>query len=84
MKIILIILLILPIVSIGQKYALIDRSLKIPILYTDSVTVEQVKDGFIPVENKSIDTFIANIVYLKEMLEVRQRSKMKSFEENVK
>ncbi len=80
MKFLLSILLIVPLFTSAQRFALIDRKLKIPILYTDSITVEQVKQGFIPVENKSIDTLIANIKYLIGIMEVRQRSKMQSFE----
>ena len=80
MKNIILVLFLVPIMTFSQKIALIDRKLKMPILYTDSVTVEQVKQGFFPIENKSIDTLIANLRYLKDILEVRQRSKMKSFE----
>ncbi len=67
--------------TFGQsKFALIDKEYKIPILFTDSVSVEQISKGFFPVENKNIDTLIANIQYLISMLTVRQRAKMESFE----
>lgn len=64
----------------AQKIALIDKNLKQPILFTDSVTVEQVKAGYFPIETKNIDTFYANLKYITEILRVRQRAKMKSFE----
>lgn len=80
MKFIVLLLMCTPLVTVCQRYALIDRKLKVPILYTDSVTVEQVNKGFFPIENKSIDTLIVNLLYLKDVLDVRQRSKMKSFE----
>ena len=64
----------------AQKVALLDKSLKKPIIYTDSVTVEQVSKGYIPVEVKNIDSLYANLNYLMDMLNVRQRSKMQSFE----
>jgi hypothetical protein len=66
--------------AVAQKVALISKDYKKPIIYTDSVTVEQVHSGYFPIEVASIDTFFANIKYVKEMLEVRQRSKMESFE----
>lgn len=66
--------------SNAQRFALLDKTLKAPILYTDSVTVEQIKNKNFPIEVKNIDTFYANLMYLKEMLEVRQRSKVESFE----
>jgi hypothetical protein len=64
----------------SQKVALLNLNFKTPILYTDSVTVEQVKSGYFPVEEATIDTFMANLNYLKNLLEVRQRAKMEYFE----
>ena len=76
-----ILFLLLPIISFGQgKYALIDKHLKLPILYTDSVTVGQIEQGFFPVQNKNVDTLIANLYYLKKMMEKQQRSKAQGFE----
>jgi hypothetical protein len=72
--------LLFPFFGLSQHYALIDKKLKLPILYTDSVTVEQISSGWFPIENKHIDTLVADLYYLKDMLDVRQRSKMKSFE----
>ncbi len=47
-----------------QKVALLDKKLKQPIIFTDSVTVEQINRGYIPVEVKDLDTFYANITYV--------------------
>lgn len=74
------ILICTSIIGFSQKYALMDSKLSIPIIYSDSITVEQVKRGFFPFENKNIDTLIGNLLFLKEMLETRQRAKMESFE----
>ncbi len=63
----------------SQKIALMDPEFVRPILYTDSVTVEQTKDYF-PVSIENFDTLYASLSYLKMMLKVRQRAKMKSFE----
>ena len=84
MKFILTLLLFLPFTICAQQFALIDKNFKLPILYTDSVTVEQVKQGFFPIENRAVDTLVANIKYLKQILEVRQRAKMQAFELNSK
>jgi hypothetical protein len=64
----------------GQKIALLSPNSKYPIIYTDSVTVEQIHKGFFTLEVKSLDTFYANLKYIKEMLSIKQRSKMQSFE----
>lgn len=64
----------------SQKTALISRDFKRPMLFTDSVTAEQVKTGYFPIDKVNIDTFYANVKYLLDMLKVRQRAKMQSFE----
>jgi hypothetical protein len=64
----------------SQHYALIDKKMKLPIIFTDSITVEQIKQGYFPIENNTIDTLIANINYLHGIISVRQRAKMESFE----
>jgi hypothetical protein len=57
-----------------------DTRLKAPIVYTDSVSVGQVSSGYIAVPVADFDTLYSNLVYLKEMLSKRQRSKMQSFQ----
>jgi hypothetical protein len=64
----------------SQKIALLDTKFKKPILYTDSVTANQVSAGLIPVLVKDFDTLYSNLKYLEEVLNVRQRAKMQSFE----
>jgi hypothetical protein len=81
MKYSFLLLLLLPIFSLCQsKYALVDKKLKQPILYTDSVSIEQISKGYFPIENNNIDSLIANLYYLRDMLSKLQRSKMQSFE----
>ena len=63
----------------AQKTALLNTDFKSPIIYTDSVTVEQTQRLF-PVGINDFDTLYANLDYLNKMMKVRQRSKMKSFE----
>ena len=66
--------------SFGQKIALLDKARKQPILFTDSLTVEQVKKTYFPVGTKDFDTLYANLTYLEEVLSKRQRAKMEAFE----
>ncbi len=65
--------------SYSQQIALIDPAFTKPIIYTHSVTVEQTRN-FFPVSIENLDTLYASLNYLKNMLKVRQRSKMQSFE----
>lgn len=71
---------IFPILSFCQKIALINTSFKQPIIYTDSLTVEQISSGLFPVSAENFDTLYANLDYIHSMLKKLQRSKMKSFE----
>ncbi len=64
----------------GQKIALLDKVFKQPILFTDSLTVQQVKKNYFPIGSKDFDTLYANLTYIEEMLSKRQRAKMESFE----
>ena len=65
----------------AQKYALIDQNAKLPIIYTDSVSAHQVAQGYFPVEKANIDTFLANLNYIQNLLkDDRKRAKFQSFE----
>ena len=63
----------------GQKIALLSSNHKTPILYTDSITVNQIKQGYFPVSSENFDTLYANLTFLSNMMSERQRSKMQSF-----
>ena len=80
MKKLLIMFLCFPFITYAQKVALLDTKFKDPIIYTDSVTVQQVSTGHIPVKIENFDTLYANLKYLADMLKTRQRAKMQSFE----
>jgi len=64
----------------GQKLALLDKTLKQPIVITETVSEEQIKNGFIPVEIKDLDTFYANLNYIETILAKPQANKLSSFE----
>jgi len=76
----LLVLLLISTTANAQKVALLNTDFKSPIIYTDSVTVQQVKSGLFPVGINDFDTLYANLDYVDKMLSKRQRSKMKSFE----
>ena len=63
----------------SQKYALIDRNFAKPILFTDSVTINQVSSNYFPVQVNDLDTLLANMQYLSTQLKYIQRSKFKSY-----
>jgi len=63
----------------AQKYALIDRDFKKPLLFTDSVTINQVSSNYFPVRVDDLDSLNANLEYIKSQLTDVQRSKLKSY-----
>lgn len=79
-KLFLILSLIIATNGWAQKVALFDTKFIQPIIFTDSVTVEQTTKGYFPVGIDNFDTLYANLNYIKNMLSKRQRAKMKSFE----
>ena len=80
MRYLLLFLIFLSTQSYCQKIALIAKDFERPMLFTDSVTAEQVKNGYFPIDKANIDTFYANVNYILDMLKIRQRAKMQSFE----
>ncbi|WP_132053856.1 hypothetical protein [Pseudocnuella soli] len=64
----------------AQRFVLIDTKMKLPILYTDSLTADQADKGYFPVQLSAMDSLVANLNYLKELLSLRARAKMESFE----
>lgn len=65
---------------LGQKVALLDKNLKQPINFTDSLTEDHIQKEFIPVEVKDLDTFYANLNYIEAMLSNPQKSNLSTFE----
>ena len=80
MKRFIIIVMLIPTICTAQKYALINKNLKYPILYTDSVSLEQVRKGYLPIETTVIDTFLANIDYISKLVMIPERAKFQSMD----
>ena len=64
----------------AQKIALIKSDFSSPIVYTDSLTVNQISQNYIPIETNCFDSINSILLYLEKMLESDKRAKMKSFE----
>lgn len=74
-------LLFISITGTGQKIALLDPAFKKPIIYTDSLTLDQVSSNLIPFRANTFDTITTQLKYVKSLLSNKiQRAKMKSFE----
>lgn len=73
--------ILLSLTGFSQKIALLDPEFKKPILYTDSVTLDQISSKLIPVQANTFDTVSTQLKYIRDLLSNKiQRAKMKSFE----
>src|SRR5215216_5692844 len=64
MKPVLLILFFVPLLSTGQKLALIDRNFHQPISIADTITMEEATRGVVPVYSKDIYSVINTIQWL--------------------
>lgn len=66
----------------SQKVALLKTDLTSPIIFTDSVTINQISQHYIPIEKKDYDTVYSILWHLRGFLDGNdiKRAKMKSFE----
>lgn len=59
-----------------QRYALIDRKLKIPLQLTDTITKEQRDNGFFVVEKQKIDSLIEKLQAIEQRLRRVEKEKI--------
>jgi hypothetical protein len=52
-----------------QRYAIIDRKLKQPFRFADTITNEQLNNGYFAVEKQNIDTLVVKLQLLKDRLQ---------------
>ena len=81
-KFVIALLFATPLTSNAQKVALLDIDYKKPVLFTDSVSISQLAQGYFPVEVSKIDSFIANLKYVRDRVNPKvnvHRSKTNSF-----
>lgn len=66
----------------SQKIALLKTDFSSPIIYTDSVTISQISQNYIPIETNCFDSIHSILWYLRVFLEGNEtaRAKMQSFE----
>lgn len=80
-KLVLSLLILQSSTCFSQRIALIDNNLKLPVLYTDSLTLTQISRGYFPIYVAAYDTLYTAIKYLQGFLsEGVHRAKMNSFE----
>lgn len=69
MRVVFVIFILLPFLAAAQKAILIDRGLKQPVVLTDSVTFDQMAEGFMPIFFNDIDSLLATIDGLRKYID---------------
>lgn len=79
----LIFLLLLSSSCLAQKFVLIDKVMKSPLLYTDSVSLEQTSRGFFPIRVNDMDSVLNAMKKIKGILSVLAKNKFDGFRDQI-
>ena len=67
----------------AQKYVLIDKSMILPVTYSNTITTEDNFKGYFPVEKIKIDEFITEIDKIARLLADNSTKKPEAFNFNI-
>lgn len=73
-------LLVLTTYCSAQKYALVDKSMILPVTYTNAVTAQDNFKGYFPIEKNKLNEFIAEIDKIAGMLNDPKKKRPASFD----
>ncbi len=75
--------LLLSSVCSAQKYVLIDKTMSLPIIFSNTITTEDNLKGYLPVEKNKINEFISEINKIARLLADSNTKKPKAFKFNI-
>ena len=52
----------------AQKYALVDKQLSLPVIYSNTVTVQDNYKGYFPVEKNRLNEFVTEVEKIGKLL----------------
>ena len=61
--------------SFGQKYALIDKQMSLPVIYANTLTVQDHYKGYFPVEKDKLTQFVTEIEKISRLITDKSTSK---------
>src|SRR5687767_11553916 len=67
----------------AQKYVLIDKTMTLPITYSNTITTEDNFKGYFPVEKSKINEFINEIDKIARLLSDSRTKKPETFKFNI-
>ena len=75
--------ILLSTVCFAQKYALVDKQMRLPVIYANSLTVQDHYKGYFPVEKENLSVFITEIEKIAKMLSDKKSKKPEKLNFNV-
>lgn len=75
----LLFLLLLSTTCYGQRFMLVDRKLYEPNLLSDTITMEQIESGYMPIETAYIDSIVSIMGAIMEKLKVNTINNVDAF-----
>ena len=67
----------------AQKYALVDKQLSLPVIYANTVTIQDNYKGYFPVEKNKLNEFIIEVEKIGKLLNDPRKPKPETIDFNV-
>jgi len=64
----LIVFILMSTVCSAQKYALLDKQLSLPVIYANTITIQDSYKGYFPVEKSKLNEFIIEVEKIAKLL----------------
>jgi hypothetical protein len=70
-------------VCFAQKYALIDKQMSLPIIYANTLTVQDHYKGYFPIEKEKLNEFVTEIEKIAKLINDKKGPKPEALDFNV-
>ena len=67
----------------AQKYALVDKQLSLPVIYANTMTVQDNYKGYFPVEKNKLNEFVVEVEKIGKLLNDPKKPKPETIDFNV-
>lgn len=71
----LIVFILLSTICFAQKYALVDKQMSLPVIYANSLTVQDHYKGYFPIEKNKLNEFIIEVQKIAKLLSDKKTPK---------
>jgi hypothetical protein len=79
----LIVFILINTVCTAQKYALVDKQLSLPVIYANTITIQDNYKGYFPIEKNKLNEFITEVQKIANLLSDPKKPKPETIDLNV-